>query len=188
MVLCHAMSLGAEPVPEFARIRRNGLQASRSTIQILTSDVQSKNSWIASMMLSGATIQVTPEVFSAGVLATLASGFKAKEKRGLAYEASFSDLQISHTLGIPLVSKGVKASVYINSLKWRLEVLVNDATGETTFRDFQFHLGHVTVKTKGLWYLDHVVGASLNVLLEMTHDTMQRIGQYVGRNALRQSF
>lgn len=155
---------------------------------VLTSDVQPRNSWIASMMLSGATIQVTPEVFSAGVLATLASGFKAKEKRGLAYEASFSDLQISHTLGIPLVSKGVKVSVYINSLKWRLEVLVNDATGKTTFRDFQFHLGHVTVKTEGLWYLGHVVGASLNLLLEMTHDTMQRIGQYVGRNALRQSF
>lgn len=156
---------------------------------VLTHDVPSRNQWNAALMLADAKIQVTPEVFHAGLLATLASGFKAKEERGFAYEATFTELQISRTVNIPLLSVGVNVSVWIDSLRWRLELLVDDATGDTTFRDFKvLQLGYVTVKTEGLWYLDRIVGITLNAFAALALEPIKDMGELVGRQKFRRSF
>ncbi|KAH6931801.1 hypothetical protein HPB50_000399 [Hyalomma asiaticum] len=136
-------------------------------------------------MMSGAELRATEEVYSPGLLATLVPSFETKEERGVAYEASITNLLVSQAVKIPLFSQGFNVSVWIGSLKWRLELLVDEVTGEATFRDFQvLHLGCVTVKTEGLWYLDYIAGPTLTALLAMAPDAVQRIGEHVGRRAL----
>ncbi|XP_075743944.1 uncharacterized protein LOC142802787 [Rhipicephalus microplus] len=159
------------------------------TDTVMTHDVQSRTQWHAVLTSSGAEIQVTPEVFHAGLLATLASGFKAKEERGFTYDASFSELHFSHTMNIPPGSKGVNVSVCVHSLRFRLELLVDDATGEMTFRDFKIlQLGYITVKTEGLRHLDPIVGFTLTAFAVLALESIKAIGELVGRLKLRQSF
>ncbi|KAL1483338.1 hypothetical protein MTO96_012745 [Rhipicephalus appendiculatus] len=92
-------------------------------------------------------------------------------------------------MNISPLSMGVNVSVCIHSLRLRLELLVDDTTGETTFRDFKIlRLGYVTVKTEGLRYLDRTVGVALNVFAVLALESVKDIGELVGRQKLRRSF
>lgn len=139
--------------------------------------------------LSDASIQVIPQVFSAGILSKLSPALGTRNESGLAFEASFNDLLLSFSVGIPLAAEITNVSLRIGSLKWRLEMLLDDATGETTFRDFQIlHLGQITVlRGVNSSFLDLAVKTTLNVLIALAHEDIQRIAENVARSTVRET-
>ncbi|XP_077533663.1 uncharacterized protein LOC144145797 [Haemaphysalis longicornis] len=162
----------------------SAVAASTTDVVTLTNAVQPQlERWNASLRLSDATFQVTPEVFSAGVVCVRCQG-----QNGVALKGSIKDVEVSYALKIPLVPKTVSVSVWVNAVKFRLEMLVDAASGKTLFRDFQIpHLGHVSVDVEGLGYLGYVAEAVMNVALLFAHEMVHKAGEAVGRNLLEKS-
>ncbi|KAK8776989.1 hypothetical protein V5799_029662 [Amblyomma americanum] len=157
--------------------------------QLLPTRKNPLEEWNAVVALSDATIQVIPQVFRAGILSKLWPALGTRNESGLAFEASFRDLILSLPVGMPLAADIVNISLRIGSLKWRLEMLLDDATGKTTFRDFQIlHLGQITV-LRGVdsGFLDTAFKTTLNFLVVLAHDYIQRIAENVGRSIMRET-